>query len=71
MCTQEDLLALPAVRFPTGPLLLRAYELRENLTTYDACYVALAEGIDCRLLTADGRLARAPGVRCDIEVLTA
>lgn len=41
----DDLLALPLVRFPTGPLMLRAYELRANVTAYDASYVALAEGL--------------------------
>jgi len=63
-----DLLALPLARFPTGPLMVRAYELRANLTAYDASYIALAEGLSCPLVTADVRLARAPGTRCDIEV---
>jgi predicted nucleic acid-binding protein len=67
----EDLLALPLVRFPTGPLMLRAYELRANVTVYDASYVALAEGLGCVLVTADTRLARAPGIDCAIEILTA
>ena len=66
----EDLLALPLARFPTGPLMRRAYELRQNVTAYDACYVALAEGLACPLLTADARLARAPGLTCDIELLS-
>ena len=64
------LLALPAGRFPTGPLLLRSYELRANVTVYDACYIALAEGLDCPLVTADGRLSRSPGVRCEVELLS-
>jgi predicted nucleic acid-binding protein len=67
----EDLLAVPIVRFPTGPLMMRAYELRANVTSYEAAYIALAEGIGCRLVTGDGRLARAPGLRCDVEVLEA
>lgn len=67
----EDLLALPLARFPTGPFMPRAYELRANVTPYDASYVALAEGLGCTLLTADARLARAPNVRCPVEVLTA
>jgi predicted nucleic acid-binding protein len=66
----EDLLALPFVRFPSGPLMLRAYEHRANVTAYDACYVALAEGLACPLVTADARLTRAAGVQCDIELLT-
>lgn len=66
----EDLLALPLARFPSGPLMLHAYELRENVTAYDACYVALAEGLGCPLVTADARLSRASGVRCPVELLT-
>lgn len=57
-------------RFPTRPLMRRAYELRAHVTAYDACYVALAEGLDRPLLTADGRLARAPGPRCVIRLVT-
>lgn len=67
----EDLRALPIVRFPTGPLMIRAYELRANVTPYDATYVGLAEGLDCTLVTGDGRLARAPGIQCTVEILTA
>lgn len=63
------LLDLPIVVFPTAPLLVRAWELRHNLSSYDACYVALAEAIGCPLLTADQRLAAAPGPRCPIEVI--
>jgi predicted nucleic acid-binding protein len=47
----------------------RIWELRDNLTAYDAAYVALAEAIDCPLVTADARLSRAPGLRCTITVL--
>lgn len=65
----DDLLALPLLRFSSGPLMPRAYELRANATPYDAAYVALAEGLACSLVTADARLARAPGVRCAVEVL--
>ena len=65
----DDLLALPVDRFPTGPLMIRAYELRANVTAYDATYIALAEGLACTLLTADGRLARAPGINCQVDVL--
>ena len=63
-----DLLALPITIYPTGPLLERTWALRDNITTYDACYVALAEALDCPLLTADVRLSRAPGTRCTIEI---
>lgn len=66
-----DLLALPYPRFPSGPLLVRAMELRSNVTPYDGIYVALAEVLDATLVTGDGRLGRAPGVACAVEVLTA
>lgn len=64
-----DLLELPVAVYPTGPLLSRCWELRDNLTTYDACYAALAETLDCTLLTADARIARAPGTRCPVELV--
>jgi predicted nucleic acid-binding protein len=64
-----DLAALPLRRAPHRPLVARCWELRDNLTIYDASYVALAEVLDVTLLTADGRLARATGPRCIIEVL--
>jgi predicted nucleic acid-binding protein len=65
-----DLGAMPLRRAPHQPLLTRAWELRENLTIYDAAYVSLAEALHVSLLTADRRLARAPGPRCHIEVLS-
>lgn len=65
----SDLLAFPITVFPTAPLLRRVWELRQNLTAYDGCYVALAEAVDRPLLTADRRLANAPGLRCEVEVL--
>ena len=49
--------------------MMRAYELRANVTPYDATYVALAEGLSCPLVSADARLARAPGIRCDVDIL--
>lgn len=65
-----DLAALRVQRVPHEPLLRRCWELRDNLTIYDAAYVALAEALDADLLTADRRLARATGPRCQIEVLS-
>lgn len=65
----EDLQAIPIQRIEHTPLLERCWELRENLTAYDAAYVALAEALDAPLLTGDRRLARATGPRCAIEVL--
>lgn len=65
----EDLIALPAQRAPHAPLLPRVWELRGNLTVYDAVYVALAEAVGAALLTGDRRLAGAPGARCVVDVL--
>lgn len=47
----------------------RAWELRANLSAYDALYVALAEQLGATLLTADARVARAPGLKCPVEVM--
>ena len=66
----DDLADLPVRRWPSLPLLRRAFDLRANVTPYDAVYVVLAEGLDCDLVTADQRLARAPGLRCSVVVLT-
>lgn len=67
----EDLLDLGLDVYPTGPLLRRTWELRDNVTAYDACYVALAEALGCSLLTADARLSRAAGPVCDVELIGA
>lgn len=55
---------------PAELLHPRVWELRHNLTPYDAAYVAVAEQASARLITADGRLVRAPGPRCEIELLS-
>jgi predicted nucleic acid-binding protein len=65
----DDLEALDVDRYATLPFMRRAYELRANVTAYDAAYVALAEVLGCELLTADRRLAGAPGLQCPIRVL--
>ena len=57
-------------RVPTLRLVRRVYELRANVTAYDAMYVALAEALGCELLTADQRLAGATGPRCSIRALS-
>ncbi len=64
-----DLAALRLIRAPHVPLMERIWELRHNVTPYDAAYVALAEDLGATLLTADGRLARAPKLRCEIELV--
>lgn len=64
-----DLIDLPMYRARHTPLAAAVWELRDDVTSYDAAYVALAAVLDCPLLTGDRRLARAVGSRCDVEVL--
>ncbi len=59
-----DLLALRVDLFPYEPFAPRVWELRENLTAYDAWYVALAEALSAKLATLDSALCRASGPRC-------
>lgn len=56
-------------RVATVGLLDRVWQLRDNVSAYDATYVALAEALECGLMTADRRLAQAPGPRCPITVV--
>jgi predicted nucleic acid-binding protein len=62
----DDLVQLRVELFPYHPFAHRVWQLRENLTTYDAWYVALAEALDAALITVDGRIARTPGLRCSV-----
>lgn len=62
---------LRLTRFPFEPFVDRVWELRENVTVYDAWYLALAETLGVALLTADRRLAGAPGARCEIRLVSA
>ena len=55
-------------RYPHTPLLDRVWQLRHNVSSYDAVYVALAEALSVPLVTGDGRLARAPGLNALIEL---
>lgn len=64
-----DFLDLPLTRYAHDFLLPRVWELRNNLTAYDAVYVALAEALDAPLLTRDQRLANAAGHRARIELV--
>jgi predicted nucleic acid-binding protein len=66
-----DLVDLPMMRAPHRPLLPRCWELRDNLTMYDAAYVALAEELGSSLLTVDAKLTEAAGPRCQVELLGA
>ena len=63
-----DLQDLRVELFPYAAVASRAWDLRENLTLYDAWYVALAELLGAELATLDGRLTRAPGPRCGFVV---
>ncbi|HSL57584.1 MAG TPA: type II toxin-antitoxin system VapC family toxin [Acidimicrobiales bacterium] len=65
----DDLEDLQLTRYPALALVHRAFELRDNVTPYDAVYVALAERLGCTLVTADQRLAAAPGLGCSVDVL--
>ena len=65
-----DLVDLSIERHDHEPFLGRIWQLRSNLTAYDAAYVALAEALDAPLLTCDGRLARAPGHDVVIELVS-
>ncbi len=62
-----DLMALLIERWPYELLGSRVWQLRQNLSGYDASYVAVAEQIGAPLITLDSRLGRAPGPRCAIE----
>lgn len=64
----EDLLDLRIARYPHFVLLPRIWQLRHNLSAYDAAYVALAENLGARLLTRDARLASASGLTVPIEL---
>jgi len=65
----EDLTDFPLTRYPHHIFLPRIWELRQNMTAYDAAYVALAEVLSAPLLTLDARLASAPGQTALIELL--
>jgi len=60
---------LGVVRHPVRGLLDRVWELRDNVSAYDASYLALAEALGCALLTADARLSRVPGLHCSVTVV--
>jgi len=66
----DDLRRWPGERFGHRSLLARAWELRDNVRSWDAMYVALAEALEAVLITTDLRLARATGPTCVIECLT-
>lgn len=61
----SDLLRLDIELYPFAPFAERAWGLRENLTSYDAWYVSLAEALECPLATIDRKLSRSPGAACE------
>ena len=63
-----NLLRLRIVRYPHSMLLSRVWQLRNNLTAYDAAYVALAEELGASLITCDAKLHHAHGHRANVEV---
>jgi predicted nucleic acid-binding protein len=65
-----DLRELDLERHPHEPLMERVWELRDNLTAYDAVYLALAEALEATLVTCDAALAQVPGVRARVEVVS-
>jgi predicted nucleic acid-binding protein len=65
----DDLSGLPLTRYPHDVLIPRVWDLRSNLSAYDAVYVALAEALDAPLLTRDRRLAKAPAHRARVELV--
>jgi predicted nucleic acid-binding protein len=69
---QEAVAALPALVIDyveAAELIGRMWELRGNVTAYDAAYVAAAEYLGCRLVTSDGRLAKSTGLRCEVALI--
>jgi predicted nucleic acid-binding protein len=60
---------LDPVVVPARLVAARIWELRGNLTTYDAAYVAVAERYRCALVTTDARLGRAPGIQCAVTLI--
>ncbi len=65
-----ELVSLRVERWPHEPLLERVWQLRHNLTPYDASYVALAERLGATLVTADGAHIATPEVECDVRMLS-
>jgi predicted nucleic acid-binding protein len=65
---RTDFAELMLVRYPHEGMADRMWELRQNVTPYDAVFVALAEALDAPLVTCDGGLARAPGHAAKIEL---
>ena len=68
VAAHRDMLRLDVELFPFGPFANRVWELRENLTGYDAWYVAVAEALECPFATLDRKLSRTAGPLCEIMI---
>jgi predicted nucleic acid-binding protein len=66
----RHLAAFPIRRAPLAPLMDRMWQLRDNITSCDAAYVALAEELRCPVITCDAKLAASSGSRCPFDVLS-
>ena len=66
----DDLTQLPITRYPHLGLVNRALEMLSNVTVYDGTYLALAEALDCPLLTGDQALMGIPGCTAEVHVLS-
>ena len=65
----RDLVDFPLERHSHEPLIERIWQLRNNVTAYDAAYIALAEALDAPVITLDSALSRVPGIRTRVEVI--
>jgi predicted nucleic acid-binding protein len=65
----RHLAVAPIRRMPLAPLLERMWDLRDNITPYDAAYVALAEQLDATLVTCDAKLVASPGAKCAFDLV--
>ncbi len=65
----DTLRQIGMTRYAVSPFVDRVWDLRDNLSAYDASYVALAEVLQCNLVTADARLGRAAGLQCPVTVV--
>ncbi|MGH3727180.1 MAG: type II toxin-antitoxin system VapC family toxin [Micromonosporaceae bacterium] len=68
---RRDFADLRIIRYPIAGIAERVWDLRDAMTCYDACYVALAESLGCPLVTTDGRLGRSTGHRATVELYPA